>query len=159
MTGFLHRPPTPLPSQSDFDPFEGDLDAQSAWRTFGGLSLADAYAKFLQVPERYQEDFMFMGSRAFAYYFPVVDRYLRTVSLTPDDLGDCEAAILGSDIAYQLNPKLAPFSADLLSEIESLHAFVIQNIHRYTATPDDRKNILRTWTHVAEAIRQCRCIE
>lgn len=75
MTAFLHRPPTPLPSQSDFDPVGCDLDAQSAWQTFGGLGLAEAYAKFLQVPESYQEDFMFMGSRAFAYYFPVVDRY------------------------------------------------------------------------------------
>lgn len=99
---------------------------------------------------------MFMGSRAFAYYFPVVDRYLRTVSLAPDDLGDCEAAILGSGIAYQLHPDHAPFPADLLSEIESLHAFVIQNIHRYTATPEDLQNILREWTHVAEAIQQIR---
>lgn len=159
MTGFLHRPPTPLPSQSDFDPFGGDLDAQSAWRTFGGLSLADAYAKFLNVPESYQEDFMFMGSRAFAYYFPVVDLYLRTVSLAPDDLGDCEAAILGSDISYQLNPKHAPFSAELLEEIESLHTFVIQNLHRYTAAPEDRQNILRKWTQVAEAVQQCRRLQ
>jgi hypothetical protein len=158
MPDFLNRPATPLPSQSDFDPIGCGLDAQCAWRNFGGLSLADAYAKFIEVPESYQEDFMFMGNRAFAYYFPVVDRYLRSVSLAPDDLGDCEASIIGSAIAYQLHPGHAPFSADLLSEIESLHAFVVQNISRYAVTPKDQQRIRREWKQVAEAIQRCRAI-
>ena len=149
---FLHRPSSPLPSETDFDPVGCDLDAQCAWKNFGGLTMAEAYEKFLTVPESYQEDFMFMGSRAFAYYFPVIDRYLRTVSLPRGDLGDCEASILGSAIANQLHPGHAPIPAGLLREIESLHAFVTQNIARYAATPKDQQRIRREWKHVAAAL-------
>lgn len=158
MDALLPRPAAPLPSQSDFDPSGGDLDAQSAWKNFGGHTLAEAYAKFLTVPEVYQEDFMFMGYRAFAYYFPVVDYYLRSVSLAPDDLGDCEAAMLGSGITNQLSAKNVACSAGLIREIESLHTFVIQNVARYAATPKDERRIRREWKHVAVAIHHHRSV-
>ncbi|MEM7232007.1 MAG: hypothetical protein AAF517_07535, partial [Planctomycetota bacterium] len=67
----------PLPTQADFDPWDGDLDAGHAWKEFGGLSVDEALAKFLENPGYHQESFMFMGGVAFAFYFPVVDRYLR----------------------------------------------------------------------------------
>jgi hypothetical protein len=34
-----------LPTELDFDPLHGDLDAQCAWRNFGGLTLDEAHAK------------------------------------------------------------------------------------------------------------------
>lgn len=52
------------PSQVDFYPFGGCLDAQSAWRNFGGLTLEQGHVRFCSAPEVYQEDFMFMGCRA-----------------------------------------------------------------------------------------------
>ncbi|MEM7010678.1 MAG: hypothetical protein AAF585_04260 [Verrucomicrobiota bacterium] len=70
----LNRPPAPLPTENDFDPFGGDLDAQCAWKHFGELSLNQAYDIFVSAPNIYQEDFMFMGAVAFDYYFPVIDR-------------------------------------------------------------------------------------
>src|SRR4051812_25393352 len=85
----------PLPSQSDFCNGVGG-DAGDAWRNFGGLSLDAAYQKFTECPESYQEDFMWMFPRAFEYYYPVVDRYLRTVCAT-DEHGDCQTWILGCD--------------------------------------------------------------
>jgi hypothetical protein len=149
---FLYGPSNSLPVEADFDPIGCDLDAQCAWKNFGGLTMAEAYETFLTVPESYQEDFMFMGSRAFAYYFPVVDRYLRTVSLPRGDLGDCEASILGSAVTNQLHPGHAAIPTSLLREIESLHAFVTQNIARYAATPKDERRIRREWKHVAAAL-------
>lgn len=151
---FLPRPSAPLPSRQDFDPVGCDLDAQSAWRNFGGLNLAEAHEKFLTVPESYQEDFMFMGARAFAYYFPVIDRYLRTISLDPRELGDCEAAILGSAVAAQFDWKGAVIPSDLRAEIESLRAFVVENVYRYAATEKDRRRILKEWQRVADALAQ-----
>lgn len=37
----------------------------------------------------YQEDFMFMGGKAFAFYFPVVEKYLRSnaVHVSPTRIG------------------------------------------------------------------------
>jgi hypothetical protein len=64
-----------LPTERDFDPWHGNLDAQCAWRHFGGLTLDQAHARFRENPLGYQEDFMFMGPVAFAFYFPVIEDY------------------------------------------------------------------------------------
>ncbi|MEM9646820.1 MAG: hypothetical protein AAF989_17650, partial [Planctomycetota bacterium] len=78
-----------LPSEHDFDPHQGDLDAQYAWKHFGALTLEEAFRRFRENPEIYQEDFMHMGGRAFAFYFPVLDCFLRETVVLPDDqLGD-----------------------------------------------------------------------
>ena len=46
-------------------------------------------------PEIYQEDFMFMGGKAFAYYYSVIDSYLRETPWLPtEDRDDREAWIL-----------------------------------------------------------------
>ncbi len=78
-----------LPTEQHFDPYGGDLDAQCAWRNFGGLTIEEAKVKFCEHPEIHQEDFMFMGGKAFAYYYPVIDSYLReTPLLPPEDRDD-----------------------------------------------------------------------
>jgi hypothetical protein len=62
-----------IPGKNDFG--EG-LDERSAYKEFGGLTLDEAYQRFIENPVSCQEDFMFMGPVAFCYYFPVVERYL-----------------------------------------------------------------------------------
>lgn len=44
-----------LPSERDFDPYGGDLDAQCAWRNFGGLTLEEAIRRFRERPEIYKK--------------------------------------------------------------------------------------------------------
>src|SRR5436189_5968418 len=99
----LKRPANPLPTEADFDPYGGNLDAHTAWKHFGGLSIPQAYDLFVTNPLRYQEDFMFMGSRAFEYYLPVIDRYLHEVSGGEESDG-CEA-ILASGVVAQFDWK------------------------------------------------------
>src|SRR5687767_9278711 len=98
----LQRPPAPLPSEEDFEAVGRDacLDAKTAWEHFGGLSLAEAYELFIDNPVNYQEDFMWMGTVAFAYYFPVLDRYLREVVPTDED-DDCYGWIIGEGVKMQ----------------------------------------------------------
>ncbi len=56
-----------LPTERDFDPYGGELDAQCAWKNFGGPTLDEAHAKFREHPECYREKLMAMGGKAFAY--------------------------------------------------------------------------------------------
>ena len=77
LTFRLSRPDSPLPSAPDFFAGPHPAEAAFAWENFGGLSLADAFSKFVNCPEVYYEDFMWMFQTAFAYFFPVVDKYLR----------------------------------------------------------------------------------
>lgn len=146
---------SPTPVEKDFDPVGGCLDAQSAWRNFGGLNLIDAYEKFTSAPEVYQEDFMFMGSKAFEYYFPVIDRYLREIE-SEDDWDDCSAAILGSVITMQFEWDTCEFSTRIITDIESLTTFVRANLIRYTPAEEEVQRIDREWLEAERALEKYR---
>ncbi len=133
----------PLPTESDFDPYNGCLDCQCAWKNFGNLSLDQAYALFIERPEIYQEDFMFMGPAAFFYYFPIVDRYMREVAYDENSCGT-EADILGYAINYQFEGFRR--SQIMLVEINSLASFVLANPDRYADDKDEKLKIINTWT-------------
>ena len=92
---------------------------------------------------------MFMGPKAFAYYFPVIDRYLRDVHGEESD-GDCHAGILGSAIAGQLAAPAPPSLRSIASEVAELASHVLENLARYT--PDKRMQqwTFRKWSKVAE---------
>jgi hypothetical protein len=145
---FLHRPRSPLPDARDFDPWDGNLDAFHAWKHFGGLSLVQAYKLFLENPVCWQEDFMFMGPKAFAYYFPVIDRYLREVSGEEPDY-DCCAGILGFGIAEQLRIT-DPAIPSVAREVADLAVHVLANPGRYTSGEREQQHILREWRKVAK---------
>ena len=80
--------------------FGGCLDGQHAWKQFGGLTVDEAYSKFCENPDFYQEDFMFMGPKAFLFYFPVIEKYIKTVK-PGDDLDDCCFWIIGCAMESQ----------------------------------------------------------
>ena len=141
-----------LPSQVDFDPFGGCLDAQSAWRNFGGLTLEEAYVRFCSAPEVYQEDFMFMGCRAFHFYFPVIDEYLRAAP-APGVRDDREARILATCIALQFEWHGATVSSELRHRISHLCAFVRSHLNQYAESPEDQKAIDGVWGKLEEKLR------
>ena len=119
-----------LPEEKDFDPWNGFLDAQCAWKNFGGLNLCEAFEKFCDNPLKYQEDFMFMGPKAFAYYYPVLDKYLREVQ--PDDEDDdCEAWGIVCAFEMQLIEGKNYFSKKLIDKISEIHDVAINRFSKY----------------------------
>lgn len=147
------RPSSPLPSEKDFDPYDGNLDCQHALEIFGGMSLDQAYEEFCDKPEIYQEDFMFMGPKAFIYYFPVIDRYLREVA-SKDQYGDCEVSILAYTIKEQLDHNVVHQSTNTLSEIHSLTEFILAEITRYSYSKKIRKQVRNIWMQLADKLAQ-----
>jgi hypothetical protein len=136
-----------LPTEQDFDPFGGDLDAQHAWRSFGGLSIAEAVTLLRQNPIHYQEDFMFMGGRAFVFYFPVLDTFLREFRLTEHE-DDSQAAIIGSCVAAQFGWPTASHLAPIHSAIRSLADYVCSHTDLLAAEADEQRRIARDWQAV-----------
>ena len=139
------------PTERDFDPWNGNLDAQCAWRNFGGLTLDEAHAKFRENPLRYQEDFMWMGGRAFAYYFPVVEDHLRTVSDTDRD-DDHESWILAHCIQTQFDDDNLIHVRHLAPRVIELAGFVCDNIHRFGAYNGDRQRVADAWTVLVDHV-------
>jgi hypothetical protein len=145
---------TTLPTEEDFDPLGGDLDAQWAWENFGGLTLDAAKEKFPQKPECYYEDFMSMGSRAFSFYFPVIETYLIDTPVEYEGWDRC-AWILVHAIKSQLQRDTKSVVLHLLPRIRHLIQFVRQDIARFDDESEGQSRILLAWTELDEVVRQC----
>ena len=151
-----NRRSAPLPTERAFVTHPEDLDALSAWKHFGELSLDQAYEKFLTNPIHYQGSYMFMGLNAFDYYFPVIDRYLRTVQYV-DESDDCEADILGWCVIAQFDGNSTIISDRLCMEISDLADFVRSNLGRLSSNSKGQKRIDKSWRQVQNKVAKHRC--
>ena len=131
-----------LPTKKDFDPW-GCLDGQHAWKQFGGLTLDEAYKKFCKKPDFYQEDFMFMGTKAFLYYIPVLKKYVQ--ELDPKSEGDdCSLHILACGMESQLEQN---FKATQIP-IRSLTELVLSEIGNSNMNNEDKKRVIKKWKEI-----------
>ncbi|SRR5581483_1145487 len=133
-----------LPDRSDFFESDDDLDGRYAWKHFGNLNLAQAYERFCENPHFYQEDFMSMGGKAFAFYFPVIERYL--FECTPKDDYDCKAWIIAEGIKIQLKSSTADAIKPLCERLLSLTGHVLSKLE--PLEPDERARVQQAWTEL-----------
>jgi hypothetical protein len=135
-----------LPTREDF----GDcLDAKSAWKSFGGKTVAEAYAIFDENPLHYQEDFVWMGERAFRFYYPVIDRYLRSGPPTPDNGLEC-GNILAHDIREHFDG--SEDMRGLHEPILSLCNYVLAHLDHYSTKPAEQQEIGANWTKLRQQV-------
>lgn len=140
----------PFPSETDFDPYHGDLDAQCAWKNFGGLTRIEAYERFLENPDYYQEDFMFMGSVAFRFYFPVIERFLLEAAV-PDESVDRQAWILAHCIQIQWQTGHSAVR-QLAPRILALTRYVRDNLKLYSSDEREQREIDMAWSKLEKAV-------
>ena len=143
---------TSLPTENEFNPWNCDLDAQHAWKQFGGLDLEQAYEKFCENPMFYQEDFLFMGPVAFKFYFPVVDRFLRR-EREAWEFDDSQAWILGGAMRLQLERRL---DDDLLEPVGSLCCYVQSHLQKFASAKDEQEAISASWREVEQLLAAAR---
>ena len=147
---------TEFPSEKDFDPYHGNLDAQCAWRNFGGLGLVDARKRFDESPEIYQEDFMFMGGKAFAFYFPVIDGFLRkTDELPKEQRGDRQSWILPQCIKNQFEGRDFRQVLHLKTPVLRLCDFMLENIALFADDWTDVTEIEKQWSQLKHFVESC----
>ena len=131
-----------LPSQEDFSAFPGTLDEMTAWNNFGNKSLEEAYNIFCKNPEYYQEDFMFMGWKAFLFYFPVIEKYIKEVEII-EDYDDYQFYILGEVIKSQIASQ--KLENPLLNKIIDLSDVVLEKTQKSILCASDKKCIISSW--------------
>jgi len=142
-----------LPSQSDFDPWSGCLDAISAWNHFGGLLLQEAKVKFAGNPFKYSEDFMFMGPKAFAYYLPALIDSLKTALSSEQTAAVFPVLGLGYAIQSQLevaHHECRRFYPEILELIELVR--LRMPCFCYNALPDAMAMLEQEWNAVEQII-------
>ena len=143
---------TMLPKEFDFDPYGGCLDAQSAWRSFGGLTVDEAYKKFCERPEVYQEDFMFMGWTAFRFYFPVIEKWL-SEAVPEDETDDFEAWIIGCAVESQIEDN-DEIDGTMHYRIMALCDFVIDRFDGLDIDKKEKKRVLKQWQRTKEILER-----
>jgi len=97
-------------------------------------------------PEIYQEDFMFMGGKAFASYYSVIDSYLHETPWLPtEDRDDREAWILPQCIKNQVQGWNYPHVRHLKGPVLELCAFVRKNLRRFGSEATELDKIDEQW--------------
>ena len=138
-----------IPDAKDFanwgeGDLSGDLDALYAFKHFGGMTLDEAKVRFAENPSYYQEDFMFMGTNAFIFYFPVLDDYLRNVPDQDND-HDHESWIISKCIESQFDPRTIERLRPLIPQIVDLADFVRVNLSRFGVDDAERERVAGGW--------------
>ena len=142
-----------LPTESDFYTDGLDLDGQHAWKCFGGLTLEQAREKFLENPMGYQEDFMFMGGKAFSFYFPVIEEYSKSV-YAADPIGERGVWILSFGIKNHFDGVDLSYVRHLIPRVLSLADFVLSNnlrLNRYDC--EERERVAEGWEDLVRHIK------
>jgi hypothetical protein len=143
-----------LPTRSDFNPWgPGALDAECAWRNFGGSTLAEAHSKFRERPDVFQEDFMFMGGKAFAFYFSVVEDYLREVPDEENEGDDRKSWILAKCIQNQFEANTAHHVLHLSGRVIALSLFIRNNLRLFGYDEVERKRIADAWEELEAQVQ------
>lgn len=144
----------PIPTVEDFTCTpkpEDDLDGFRAWRNFGGLTVDEAYQKFCEESQMYQEDFMWMGDRAFVFYFPVIDQYIREEE--PIFEFDEVTHILGHCIGMHVSEDHV-LVRSLYDQIVKLCHFVLQGVKNLRSDEDrdwSPREIETVWKSLLES--------
>ena len=96
---------------------------------------------------------MFMGGKAFAFYFPVVARYLLDTPDVENEGDDRQSWILAKCIENQFKSDTAQHVQHLAGRVISLSHFVQQNIRRFGYGEDERTKIADAWQELEDRLR------
>jgi len=146
----------PLPGMEDFVPSDLCFDKLEAWKNFGKLTRTGAFDKFCSLPEVYQEDFMWMGGIAFAFYFPVIERYVFQAHVDNDENGEVEAIwILAHCIKQQLHSDHVRGNSDLTDRILVLIEHIRSNLSKFCKEPSEQKRVDEAWRELGQFLESC----
>lgn len=92
-----------------------------------------------------------MGSRAFSFYFPVIESYLINSPVEYEGWDRC-AWILAHAIKSQLQRDTRSVVLHLVPRIRNLIRFVRQNIARFDDDLAEQSRILLAWAELDEVV-------
>jgi hypothetical protein len=138
-----------LPTDEDFG---DDPDSDCACEAIGGKTLEEAHQLCRETPEIFEEAFSSMGAEAFRFYYPVIDRYLRTFTkkLEGRDQSPTSANYLATTfgIRFACHHDLAGLHEPLLALCE----YVATHPDYYATDEREIYEIGASWTYLAQLV-------
>lgn len=132
-----------LPTQEEINPIPEDLDGQCAVRSFLGKTREQIAREFDEHGVSYQEDLMFMGSRAFCFYFPAAVDYVTAYGSVADgDIINCLVSVVEQRLEYD-----SPEIVEVFPEVVRFADYVLARHDDFALAPEiygDLRPRLRT---------------
>lgn len=137
------------PSAKEINPYNC-LDGNIAEKHFLGKTVEDAVDMLSESFESYQEDLMFMGHKAFEYYWEAINTYVRSEKSSQDWP---VINYLKSVIYFQIEEKEIQTSP-IIKQVKELVEYVLDNFDKFNDInenvmgEDDRERqsaILKEW--------------
>ena len=125
----------PLPGQSEINVYDM-LDERTAVEHFLNKTLEQAQAMFAENGETYQEDLMWMGPVAFAFYLQAAVNYLQSEEAAGDDYF---IYCLHSIVVFRLKEKGFSLAIDTVNKLVD---YVINNYEKFKIDPVAFGNLL-----------------
>ena len=96
---------------------------------------------------------MWMGAPAFAYYFPVLDEYLRRVPECAEPEDDAHAGIIGYGLRFQFEQKKTDALRPLEPSVLALAEYVMGNLRRFGRDEEARQRVAAEWEALIARLR------
>lgn len=94
-----------------------------------------------------------MGPIAFAYYFPVLETYLKTASVAEDDFDPVEHAAIAHCIEFQFDDRDLSSPWHLSARVLELAEYVLTNIRNFGFEGSERTEVSNAWRQLADKVR------
>ena len=153
--GRMQQPPTTpsnmttIPTKKDINPTPGNLDELTALKHFHGKSQSEAANLFFECPTYYEEDLKWMGSKAFAFYFPSMEPYL--LSEASEDDSDIINA-LANTLQIRLKQDPQSIKGCLVTALRILD-YISENMQKFNVDPTIYGNITVKLSNIINQIR------
>ena len=153
--GRMQQPPTTpsnmttIPTKKDINPTPGNLDELTALKHFNGKSQSEAANLFFECPTYYEEDLKWMGSKAFAFYFPSMEPYL--LSEASEDDSDIINA-LANTLQIRLKQDPQSIKGCLVPALRILD-YISENMQKFNVDPTIYGNITVKLSNIINQIR------
>lgn len=140
---------TTIPTKKDINPTPGNLDELTALKHFHGKSQSEAANLFFECPTYYEEDLKWMGSKAFAFYFPSMEPYL--LSEASEDDSDIINA-LANTLQIRLKQDPQSIKGCLVPALRILD-YISENMQKFNVDPTIYGNITVKLSNIINQIR------
>lgn len=140
---------TTIPTTKDINPTLGNLDELTALEHFHGKTQNEAANLFFEYSTYYEEDLKWMGSKAFAFYFPSMEPYL--LSEASEDDSDIINALVDT---LQFRLKQDPQSIkECLAPVLRILDYISDNMRKFNVDTALYGNITVKLSNVINQIR------
>jgi len=139
-----------LPTANEINPIPANLDGRAAQEHFLGKTFEEAERLFQENSLYYFEDLLWMGPKAFCYYFPAAAHYLKSDA----GQGDADAVRSLASIIHSRIHDDGALVSEVNPTIRDLADFVVKNRKRFDSSLSFYRVEIQAYKDILQALNE-----